>query len=370
MGRTKHRLNVFCDSRWEEHVLNLETYLTTHSSTAIALGWTRGVDINNIAQQLKKAMDHPVVLPICAVEYFGLTIEKRHGALAKWRNSAQRHFSAPTVITDQEGISLIWYLPNLLNQGLQAKLLRATSLINCKLASSIRLADHSWQEHEYSKTQRGWRDDENLFVPSCRHSTVVPGVRNFSFGWRGSGHLWTEDPVKTSRSLTHNARDIPNTQQWLESVAPLQLTVSLILSFIHPELYQAGKTALDNCCKPSADLTQEWAKRWNSVYTALCVISSHRAVPHVDSHGDPKYLDALASLGTTKKAKMVFHELNASFSYNPGTVMFFSGKGWTHEVPLWGVGDRVCYASYMRPEMMAEHNVEVSGYLRIVEHIL
>ncbi|THU84542.1 hypothetical protein K435DRAFT_577489, partial [Dendrothele bispora CBS 962.96] len=129
--------------------------------------------------------------------------------------------------------------------------------------------------------------------------------------------------------------------------------VSLVLSVIHPELFEAGKHVLDYCCHPSSHngRTSEWASKWNSVYTALTVISGRKAVPHVDSHGRCNYFDGLVSLGTASKPKIIFKELDAVFVYKAGTAIFFSDRGWTHAVPHWGSGERVCYASYMRPEI-------------------
>ncbi|THU87371.1 hypothetical protein K435DRAFT_614789, partial [Dendrothele bispora CBS 962.96] len=137
---------------------------------------------------------------------------------------------------------------------------------------------------------------------------------------------------------------------WLTRTAPLGRAISLTLSVIHPDLYRAGLKALDHCCQRGSHngKTYEWAQRWNSVYTALTVISGRISVPHVDSHGRYNFLDALVSLGTADKPKLIFKELNTTFSYKAGTVVLFSGSRWTHEVPKWGPGERICYAYYMR----------------------
>ncbi|THV05849.1 hypothetical protein K435DRAFT_594683, partial [Dendrothele bispora CBS 962.96] len=92
-------------------------------------------------------------------------------------------------------------------------------------------------------------------------------------------------------------------------------------------------------------------KQWNSVFSALSVIASRTAVPHVDSTGDCKYFDALVAIGTAKEARIVLCDLGAEFCYKPGTALFFSGKLWEHKVPDWFSGERICYASYMRPEI-------------------
>ncbi|THU99490.1 hypothetical protein K435DRAFT_658954, partial [Dendrothele bispora CBS 962.96] len=153
-------------------------------------------------------------------------------------------------------------------------------------------------------------------------------------------------------------------QLWLKRIAALQLTVSLALSAIHPDLFEASRDVLEFCCKPDfhKGRTHEWASRWNSVFSALTVICDRKTPPHTDSHGRTNYMDALVSLGTAAKPKLFFKELNASFFYKPGTVLFFSGRGWTHEVGDWSGGQRVCYASYVRPEILEAHRSSVSGW--------
>ncbi|THU79457.1 hypothetical protein K435DRAFT_697745, partial [Dendrothele bispora CBS 962.96] len=140
--------------------------------------------------------------------------------------------------------------------------------------------------------------------------------------------------------------------------------VSLALSAIHPDLFEAGRSVLEFCCNPDSHKgrTHEWACRWNSVYTALTVICNRRSPAHRDSHGRPNYLDALVSLGTASQPRILFKELGSSFSYKPGTVLFFSGRGWTHEVGDWGGGERICYASYMRPEILDAHRSSVTSW--------
>ncbi|THU79379.1 hypothetical protein K435DRAFT_697866, partial [Dendrothele bispora CBS 962.96] len=140
--------------------------------------------------------------------------------------------------------------------------------------------------------------------------------------------------------------------------------ISFALAAIHPDLFEAGRHVLEFCCNTESHKghTHEWARKWNSVYTALTVLSNRRSPGHVDSHGRSNYLDALVSLGTAAHPKIFFKELNSSFSYKSGTVLFFSGRGWTHEVGDWGAGERICYASYMRPEIIEAHMSPVTSW--------
>ncbi|KAK7464799.1 hypothetical protein VKT23_006005 [Stygiomarasmius scandens] len=295
-------------------------------------------------------------------------MEERYQYLAEWRAFGARNYANNVVLVDKNGVSLVWYLPDLLGDDLKNHVFRKTKLIQRKLVKGIHMSNHRWTEEEFEIIQRGseWQGDENLFVSSKKkRPRICQGVCSFSFGWRGTGYEWTTDEIAPSASLSAPENQVAQTKEWLREISPLQLTISLVLSFIHPEQFQAGKNTLDRSCdKQAFPRTEEWAKIWGSVFTTLTVISGRRAVPHVDSYGSMKHLDALVSLGTASTAKLVLRDLGATFSYKPGCSIFFSGRGWTHEVPHWGFGERICYASYTRPEMTAEHGVNVQSYPR------
>ncbi|KAK7434303.1 hypothetical protein VKT23_020253 [Stygiomarasmius scandens] len=326
-----------------------------------------GVDLHQLSNALRKAIAHKVVLPINASQYFSLPLSRRYEALSSWRNdSPHRFFSENTVFVDQEGTALIWYLPNLLPKHFKNNIFAATTLIDRKLAIGIQGSSATTQRKKKgSSTNQSWRRQSTLFPSSKKKPTVRPGVANFSFGWRPCGKGWSkEEDVASSVSLKEPVSEIPSTQSWLRRIKDLQLTTSLILSVIHPDLFDAAKEVLDFCVEPSSHngKTHEWASLWNSVYTAMTIISGRITPEHVDSLGRSHYLDALVSLGNAANPKMIFRELNASFSYKSGTALFFAGKGWTHEVPEWGPGERVCYASYLRPEMIEAHGQCVSSW--------
>ncbi|KAK7461401.1 hypothetical protein VKT23_008579 [Stygiomarasmius scandens] len=323
-----------------------------------------GVDLQRLAKALRKAILHKVVLPIDAEDYFLMSRDHRHNYLANWRSQQRQpyFFSENTVFVDQKGNALVWYLPNLLSEQLKHRAFADTALIDKKLASGIQKVISEVSSNKGKK----WRANPSWFVNTHHISHVRPGVANFSFGWRPSGKERTSVDIAPSLSLRGDSDECDEsaTRTWLKRIEALQLTVSLILSVIHPELFEAGRGVLAFCCAPESHKgsTHEWASQWNSVYTALTVICGRKSPAHVDSHGSVKYLDALVSLGTATKPRMTLQELGASFSYKAGTLMFFSGKAWTHEVLEWGKGERICYASYMRPEMIEAHGLSVDGW--------
>lgn len=145
--------------------------------------------------------------------------------------------------------------------------------------------------------------------------------------------------------------EVLSAERWLSGSGDFQETINFVLSILHPELHKKGECVLDELRKSSDPVMRKWACCWESVYTATTVVSSRTAPPHFDRKGFKTHYDALASFGAAE-AKLVFPQLDAELAYAPGTVIYFSGSLFQHEVPEWGRGERISYASFMRPEIL------------------
>lgn len=126
--------------------------------------------------------------------------------------------------------------------------------------------------------------------------------------------------------------------------------VNLLLSLLDQELYELGKDVLGQLRKDPE--TKPWSQRWTSVFTAICVVANRVTPPHKDTKGSSRLLDVLVNTGTCTDAVFRLPELGAAFDYGPGTVVAFSGKDFVHEVPTWTSGERVCFAYFMRAEVI------------------
>ncbi len=74
---------------------------------------------------------------------------------------------------------------------------------------------------------------------------------------------------------------------------------------------------------------------------------------HRDRGGAPYDYDILASAGTHKRATVEIRDAGAAFAYQPGVALVFCGKILQHSVPPWEKGgDRVCYAHFMRDNVL------------------
>lgn len=133
-------------------------------------------------------------------------------------------------------------------------------------------------------------------------------------------------------------------------MSDLDTYANIIISLVDPDLYELARTALVELRK--GNHSQVWCHKWTSVFTAVCVVANRVTPPHKDTKGAFRLLDTLINTGTSTKTFVCLRELKARFAYNPGTAILFAGRLFVHEVPPWTTGERVCYAYFMREEVL------------------
>ncbi|KAK7440443.1 hypothetical protein VKT23_017081 [Stygiomarasmius scandens] len=365
MTPTKGRASgfIFSDRRILNAVEKLRARVWQPDKTD-RLDWPFGVDLERIARTLRKAIRNKVVLPVKAREYMALSPAERDQKLAGWRNSVMRLYEESVVFVDEEGVSLVWYLPDLLSNELKNKIHQKTGLIHRKLV--VGFVDQARIEDVEAGNTRGRKRrkiSEHQFLDKKMKPTVFPGICWFSFTCQHKSDDKDQGlQIISSTGFEEPVEVIGQTEEWLAQISEHQLIVSLVLSFIHPGLYQGGRLSLEKCCQDKNQRTSEWAKRWNSVFTSITVVSGRTSVPHVETEGALNYFNALVGIGTAGNPSLNLRELNASFRYKPGCGVFFSGQGWTQELPDWGTGECLCYVSRVEPEMIEYGGEKVEEY--------
>lgn len=235
-----------------------------------------------------------------------------------------------------------------------------------------------------------WRKNSGYNVRSTGQIAspeVSPGSQSYSAAWLGLGHhvssnylgvarmdtLLTCCPchfddqdlkydLKPSVSLSQPRNYKKKTRQWLSRTKKLHLYVNLVLSLIDPKMYDVAQGALTEIRKSKQCAT--WANEWSSVFTAICVVANRVTPPHRDKQGTARFYDILACLGTCKGARIRLDDIGADLVYDPGTLIAFAGKAFTHEVPSWDGGERICYAYFLREEVLRRF---VSGDVKLGE---
>jgi len=154
--------------------------------------------------------------------------------------------------------------------------------------------------------------------------------------------------IQASVSIRKN--QMQGTLAWMSSMGRVSEFLNNVLAMTHPDLHLAAAKGLEVLRQQRG--INDLSNHWTSIFTGINVISNRRTINHRDRFGHLPWYDLLLSVGTYKRAKLVLHDLQAQFAYNPGTVVLLCGKLLYHEVPFWGAGDRVCYAHFMREEVL------------------
>lgn len=154
--------------------------------------------------------------------------------------------------------------------------------------------------------------------------------------------------IQASVSIRKN--EMQGALAWMISMCRVSEFLNKVLAITHPDLHFAAAKGLEVLHQQGG--INDLSNHWTSVFTGINVISNRRTVKHRDRFGHLPWYDLLLSVGTYRRAKLVLDDLQAQFAYNPGTVVLLCGKLLDHEVPFWGAGDRVCWAHFMREEVL------------------
>jgi hypothetical protein len=134
-----------------------------------------------------------------------------------------------------------------------------------------------------------------------------------------------------------------------------------VMSLIHPDLYHAGREAVE--LLKQSDLTRSSADRWPSIWTGVSLIANRITKSHVDKWGSNSWYDFLVSIGSYENAYFDLPDVGLKLEYLPGTGVAFCSKFLQHSVKEWGGGDRLCYAMFMRHNVLYKLQLENVGWM-------
>ena len=150
--------------------------------------------------------------------------------------------------------------------------------------------------------------------------------------------------------------------EWLELSYSFERFLNLTISLIHPELFQCGLEILQKT--RTLETTSEIAKKWQSVFTGIAIISNRLTPSHRDRKGRPEWYDLLINYSDIEAIPELFIEdIGLKLEYSSGTVVGLCGMILQHGVKTWGVVDRVCYAHFMRESVRKHLEVKPAGWV-------
>jgi hypothetical protein len=152
---------------------------------------------------------------------------------------------------------------------------------------------------------------------------------------------------------------------WVTEFKEASSLLSAIMSIIHPELYKAARTVLIGL-GDQEDLLPALQK-WASVFNGVQVIGNRDTLIHRDYNSRCEWYDILASIGPYESAKCYLPTIRVRLSYGLGTIVGIGGKLLPHEV-MFGDGERICYAYFMRSNVHERMQVQNCGWSTI-DHV-
>ncbi|KAF4584651.1 hypothetical protein EYR38_001880 [Pleurotus pulmonarius] len=274
----------------------------------------RGVAVGQIGNVLRRAYQNIVTLPVTANELSTASHKQRTVLLEDVKLG---RVNKATVLVSKDKKPLIVYLPHAIAKHVERKATVATASIDSILAKGM-------------KSKGNWRSERERFKP---YGKLPIGQEAFSGGWYAQGHVNSKALPRPSVSL-RSPKNSNATEQWLKETATLNKSINLIMGAVHPDSYRAGVKALNGMRTRARPDDVRWAELWQSVATAVAVVSNGTSPAHFDSKGDVKQFDALTNLGADQ-VELGFPDLGGSFHYHGGSVVLFSGRLFKHEVKDW-----------------------------------
>ena len=97
----------------------------------------------------------------------------------------------------------------------------------------------------------------------------------------------------------------------------------------------------------------ENVRNWSSVFSGISIITNRSTPSHLDDKGYNEGFDLLLTGGTYSNAVLKLEDLGAELAYAPGTLIAICGRVLKHGVESWDCGDRICYAHFVRDDVLS-----------------
>ncbi|KLO08463.1 hypothetical protein SCHPADRAFT_835306, partial [Schizopora paradoxa] len=159
---------------------------------------------------------------------------------------------------------------------------------------------------------------------------------------------------------------------WLSHLEAFETILNHVLALTAPVQHDAGIKAQQKIREDPKHVLSDKARttmqNWPSVFTGISVISNRTTPPHRDTGGSIYDFDILASTGTHKKATLHIQDTGLKFGYQPGVVVVLLGKLLRHSVPSWSGGERVCYAHFMRGNVLDRYSHQKRSWIYLSDY--
>jgi hypothetical protein len=161
----------------------------------------------------------------------------------------------------------------------------------------------------------------------------------------------------------------PDAQDWVSAMDGTNMLLGAVTAIIHPTTFMTGVNCI-NAIERSSDIAKsenlpDLLKVWTAPFVAASVISNRDTPLHRDNGATYGSMDVLASVGPFEEAKFMVPSLGYQFLFGSGTVIGLLGRVVPHAAEA--SGERLCYAQYLRENILSSLGVDSPGLMNIVD---
>ena len=149
-------------------------------------------------------------------------------------------------------------------------------------------------------------------------------------------------------------------QDWVASMSETNKLLGAVVKVIHPATFATGAACVKAIGRSEdiekADNLQHLMKIWTSPFPAASVINNRDTPLHRDNGGTYASMDVITSVGPFQYGRFKTPSLGCEFLFGSGTVIGLLGRIVPHGAEAFG--ERLCYAQYLRENILATLDVE------------
>ncbi|TFK58478.1 hypothetical protein BDN72DRAFT_782038, partial [Pluteus cervinus] len=261
--------------------------------------------------------------------------------------------SSPTIVIDDEGRIIVWYLPDILFRVRQVKIWDHSRTLDNILRKSVA-----------TQKKSSWRVSKSQFV-----SNEFQGCINISPAWFQRGHDTNNDNLEVSALL----KSPGPARKWVLQMIPTFHLLNAIARIIHPDQHMIGRQAINKLMRDPSWVKEgmsakELMDSWTTVFSALAIILNRDTPAHRDMSSPQFGLDMMLSVGGYTSAYMTLPGLGLELLWTSGAITALSGPLIVHEVKN-SPADRLCIAFYMRSNVHKKLRLLPIQYMTQQRHL-
>jgi hypothetical protein len=159
----------------------------------------------------------------------------------------------------------------------------------------------------------------------------------------------------------------PPAQEWLAAMRDTNSLIGAVAGLIHPATVYTGMRSIEAIAKngriAKRENLEDLLAIWTSPFVAASLINNRDTPLHRDNGATYASMDILTSVGPFEYGRFMVPSLGLKFLFRSGTVIGLLGRVVPHKAEV--AGERLCYAQYLRENILDTLAVEETRWVTI-----